>query len=450
MFEMSAKQKLGLEPPLDVLTDFVHNCSPNESTRTIAVTAMVLTFWQGMGRWNEQQTTSLLLVNVAGTTPDPMMHILDALLGTPEDRPLPKLGTGNFAGGAPENAPAAMLNAVQKQLSGTLPYPGTSFVDHYNDARVLIYGRGDINTYAKAWHPELQLITDTENAIILQLDKDSDIKAFRHDVIKRPTRLIEPCGPGEDLHIVNKTIAISGSLTPEDCDDALVDGILKLGTPFFFLPHLSTPITLPNSPALGMFRTLLTDRAREATVAAPRLLSCNFHTTYQTILWKRLEKLPLEYRFPVIDVIHKLLGVCLKIGCHAGEISNIGGERVTALTLNLYNISLRGITLGIAGLAWYSLGFELGCSLKQARKLLKKLRKDGTMTLRDIQRSVGFKSANARDDVLQRLAGEGLIALEGKNVIAVSYPEFIRGLYTSSDFPMPKPVFPKPKKTKGP
>ena len=91
--------------------------------------------------------------------------------------------------------------------------------------------------------------------------------------------------------------------------------------------------------------------------------------------------------------------------------------------------------MSLAYLAWHGLGFGTASPLSMVRKLLRALRTNKTMTLRDVQR-LGFKTAALRDDVLGRLEAEGLLTLNGKQVVAVSHVQFVQGLHARAEFPI--------------
>ena len=438
-----------LSVPLEkAFKELLEHFAETPITKTTVITTFVLSHWQEATRGKVRQPPSIILVSAEDTTPDPILKVLEPLLGKLKE-PAQVQGIDHYSSSTPEEVSQAMLTAVVAQAKHRKAYPALtnkSWETTYNKARIKRHGEGDHSHYSKAWHPKLGLITDSKDAIILHICDKGDKEAFRKDAIEKPLNILQAVGPGKDLDIFYKSIAISGSLSASECDDNLVDAILKLGMPFFILPHTANNLlTIPNIPALRVLSSFIEKEAQMPAHAPPRMQCDTWSRTYQNILWKRLACLPADYRLPVLEHVHKLADVCQNMAVMTAKFDNVKNEAITQIAAELYVHTLRGITIGIAGFAWYSLGFELGCSLKQARKLLKKLREGGTMTLRDIQRAVGFKSADVRDDVLERLAGEGLITMDRKNVSAVSYPDFIRNLYTRSEFPIPPIV---PAKTK--
>ena len=96
------------------------------------------------------------------------------------------------------------------------------------------------------------------------------------------------------------------------------------------------------------------------------------------------------------------------------------------------------MVLSVAGLAWYGLGLHLGpeCELlrEKAVKILKRLRSKGPMTTSELLKNFHLKKQE-RDLLLQRLAGENLLQVEGGEVSATTYRQFVEGLYRREEFP---------------
>lgn len=439
-FDTSTLEEMA-EPTHKVLLDLITQCSPDPATKTSTVTALVLSLWQVAARGSSASQPSLLLVNSKAESPDPINALIAECIITPDNPATERESEGAFLGGTPDLAPQAMKNAVNQKRaweSKTQLYPPPmDWEKKFHDARITGYGPGDIDGYAKPWHPQLGLITDRRDSTILTLTSTGDKEAFRRDVLQKPARLQRPLGLGAGLNTVRKNCSVSGALALKQCDAQLVDGILGLALPYIILPHATDDvIQLPNSRALSYFGHMLKSNNPIPTSISPSLPENEWCQAYQSYLWKRLERLPLPYRHPVMSTVHQLKGVCNHIvnGIHA---SNPATEKELArLMCLLYGHTLRGITLSVAALAWHGLGFAPGCSIDRARKLLRHLRDAGTMSLRDIQRQVGFKSAQDRDELITRLSKEGLVVLDGKTVTAVSWSDFISSLHADSRFPL--------------
>lgn len=83
------------------------------------------------------------------------------------------------------------------------------------------------------------------------------------------------------------------------------------------------------------------------------------------------------------------------------------------------------------------LGFDPGCSHADAVALLRHLRERGPVSRRDLQRRFQSFTATQRDQVLERLAAEGLIVLDAKKVTAVPLADFIRSLHARPELGEP-------------
>ena len=428
------------EPFIKVVTDLIRECSNAPASRTTAVTALVLSIWQEASRGTSAKSPSFILVNATGADNDPVQAFTENLFGTREVSEDELKAANHNTVPDPEKASRLMLATVRSQLnleaSSPLNPPKSNWEPTYHNARLAAHGRGDVSHYARAWHPDLQLITDQKNAIILRVDDKADKEAFRKDVLNDPSKLADPCGPGAGLHICNKMITISGALAPGECDDALVESILNLGMPFFFLPHaVETPVNIPNAIALKPFLTFAKVDAQMPSGPIPRFQNDPWSRRYQDAIWMRLAHLPSNYRLPVLESIHNIASVCESIAIVTGKFEDVDTPSLTKLAAELYTNTLRGVAMSLAYLAWHGLGFGTASPLSMVRKLLRALRTNKTMTLRDVQR-LGFKTAALRDDVLGGLEAEGLLALNGKQVVAVSHIQFVQNLHAREEFPI--------------
>ena len=88
----------------------------------------------------------------------------------------------------------------------------------------------------------------------------------------------------------------------------------------------------------------------------------------------------------------------------------------------------------MAALAWHCLGFDPGCPRKKALKALSDLRTRGPMSHSEILRSAHLKKEE-RDLMLERLAAEDLIRVDGKTVTATTFDEFVAALHTRPELP---------------
>ncbi len=240
---------------------------------------------------------------------------------------------------------------------------------------------------------------------------------------------------------------MSGSLTPAEWDGALVSILVLLGLPVFFLPHLGRePLGEANPPGLSAFADFFSGSPPLPVVPATHLPATDWVRHYERILRGRLHRLPGGYEFSVLRAVRELEGVCLRIARFAA-VPDTPPEETVAVFRDLHAMALRGIVIGVAALAYHALGFETGCPHNEFLPLLRHIREKEAITRRDLLRKVPAYSAADRDKVLERLAAEGRVELDGRTVAAVPLADFVRGLHTRPEFPEPKyhwPELPKP------
>ncbi len=413
----------------------------------MAATAIVLTLQQLLSRGTAHQLPSVIPVNAGDEAPDPIDAVIGKLacIRVPE-KPQENLPHRPSLVGTPEEARRRMQVAVleQQKLKAPIQEGGVgsgSWEKNYHKARAAGYGPGCIKHYADAWHHHLGWVTDPMDAVILRLEGDVDLKSFLRDLSERPEKLQSPTGIGGGLGRVTKRIALSGSFTVGQWDADLVDRILALGRPFFFLPYATgKPLKIPNLPALSNLGYLLEESGDFPIIANPLLPGHDWIRMYEDSLWRRLPHLPRSYRFSVLRIVHELEETCGAICNCLRTMSGAKHQDTTPLLIDLYNLALCGIAISIAALAWHGLGFHPGCPLPKARKILSRLRVQGSLSCRDVYRLGRFKTAEARDDVLARLSAEGLVRVDGKTVTAIPLAEFLNALHTRPEFKLPAPL----------
>ena len=440
------EQLLKLNQPMnEALADFVHGCSPEASTRTVAVTNLVLSLWQLRSCALTLEVPTLLLVDACGSSTDPIDQFTSRLVYNKEDNK-PRVQTeGPFVHGSIDLAPKAMRNAFLKRNSLDQA-PGVDPSKHaeakhlearFKAARVTAHGHGLSRPYSTAWHPEYGLLTDDDDQLILRLNEARDRAAFRRDLLEDPAKLVLPTGIGRHLTDVNKYISLSGSLTPDLCDSTLVSKVLALG-PFFLLPH--TAKEQLNTDKLGPIEAMANAwKQGDVLPVAPslRLASSTWIREYETALRKRLANLPGTYEFAVLQVVHQLDGICARIVDFTARGSRAKTEELVKLYQDLHAHTLRGIVLSVSGLSYYGLGLHLGSAYEQLRdkafKMLKYLRLKGPTTPSALLNKPRMSKLE-RDALLERLAEENLISVEDGLVTATNYREFVEGLHARKEF----------------
>jgi hypothetical protein len=430
-----------------MLTDFLHGCSPDPSTRTTAAATLALTLWQRMGRSSTPVLPSMLLVNAGTAAADPLDAFANAL-ATGLDRKEPQaVNTGAFACGTPEMARTAVVNAVEqrKQLGDLGPNNEAQIlglIDRFHAARRTGYGSGIAAHYSSAWHEQLGWLTEPCDTAILRLDRPDDHAAFREDVLKHPERLLLPEGPGEHLHRASKTLAVSGSLPEAEWDSELVCGLVELGLPMFFLPHIGRkPLVVAEALQMKAMTSapgtigFHQGQLRQMTAEA-RLPDDPWLRHYEDQLRRRLHRLPGAYEFSILRAVRELAPVCVRI---VQQFATAGTPipELHKIFVDLYSMALRGIVIGVAGLAYHGMGIGPWEQRGAILDVLQHLRQAGPISRRDFQRKFRVSKTDGRDALLGQLAAEGLVDLAPRLVTAVPLPEFVRALHARKEFPKP-------------
>ena len=430
-----------------MLTDFLHGCSSDSSTRTMAAATIALTLWQRMGRSSTPVLPSMLLVNAGTAAADPLDAFANAVAtGLDRKEPL-KVGSGAFAQGTPEMARTAVVNAVERRKLLGAAGPNNEaqirqWEERFQDARRTGYGSGIAAHYSSAWHEKLGWLTEPCDTAILRLDRNEDHAAFRKDVLTCPERLLLPTGPGEHLHPASKTLAVSGSLPEAEWDSELVCGLVELGLPMLFLPHVgSKPLVgaealqlkaMTSAPgAIGFHQGQL-----RQIIAEAHLPTDPWVRHYEDQLRRRLHRLPGAYELTVLRAVHELAPVCVRI-VQQFAASGTPNLELHKIFVDLYSMALRGIVIGVAGLAYHGLGIGPWNQHGALVEVLQHLRQAGPISRRDLQRRFPVLKAKNRDALLGQLAAEGLVHLEAKMITAVPLAEFVRALHARKEFPEP-------------
>ncbi len=108
-----------------------------------------------------------------------------------------------------------------------------------------------------------------------------------------------------------------------------------------------------------------------------------------------------------------------------------------ALTYDLCSHTTRGLVLSVAGLAWHGLGINAGCSREKVVKALGYLRNGAPMTRSELRGGARLEKIE-RDLLVECLAAEDLIRVDGKIIIATSYAEFVESLHRRKTYPEPR------------
>ena len=121
-------------------------------------------------------------------------------------------------------------------------------------------------------------------------------------------------------------------------------------------------------------------------------------------------------------------------------------EELGALARDVYGHTLRGMAISVAGLRWFGRGLDLGPECEPLRdktiKIISRLRSKGATSKSDLLRNFHLKK-HERDPLLARLVEERIIRVDGKEVAATTYGEFVEGLYGLEEFPQVKAYWPE-------
>ncbi|MGB6220925.1 hypothetical protein [Haloferula sp.] len=435
------------EPLHRVLSDLIAGCSSESGTSTMTTAGLVLSLCQLRGRAMSEHVPSLIFLNAGEAAPDPVDEFVKDFV---HDEEANNPGENGYTAGIPikpEHAPAIMERAIRerrdlgyrRELDPLSERNAQAHENAYREASKSAHGTGGARAYSRAWAKGFGLLTDKDDQVILRLNEAPDRAAFRHDVLKDPGRLLMPEGVGQHLLMARKTVTVSGSLTVDLWDEELVTGIIKLGLPVVFLPHTGKePLTIPNAAAMKVLPGLWRDVPAPCARTSLRLPPINWFVAHTKDVRQRLHLLPGDgaYEFAIQQLLHQLGSACDQIAQYSGNNHETTPEQISALYWDLHARSFRGITLGMAALAWHCLGFDTGCPREKALKVLSYIREKGSVKKSDLLLAKGSRvDAATRDILLERLAAEDLIRVEGKTVTATSFEDFVMALHSRPALP---------------
>lgn len=435
------------KPGHEAFADFIHKCSPDPATRTVATTALVLSFWQLKGRTlTETEVPSMLLVNAGESASDSIDDFVRDLVYD-EEKNRPQVQREGPCMGMPiDRAPRMMKNAFleRRALGGDVPLDGSEKYYaaknaelKFDVAKATAYGRSGCRNYTQAWHPEYGLLTDEDDPLILRLNGEADRSAFRNDLLNDPGKLTSPTGIGRHLCMEPKRVSISGSVRPGEWKGRAVSRSIDLGAPLFALPHNTGQLEAGREAMFGSLAIIWRSARCLPVFASSRLPNSDWVSAYEAALRRRLQTLPGDYEFAVLQTVRQLDGVCDRIANFAGE-GKVGLMERVALCRDLYQHTLRGMVLGVVALSWHGPGLYLGPEAESLRdeafKLLRFLRNHGPASKSAILQRCHLKKRQ-RDLLLERFSAEDLVQVDGTTVSATTYSEFVRALYERKEFP---------------
>jgi len=390
---------------------------------------LVTTLWQVVGRAMPFQPPSFLLVNAGGLDDDPLDKLASVHTG-----PGP-ITSGNSDEHILRNRSVMAQqindrNKTQRDNPAALEFYVRKCQPIFLEARTQAFGHGRAGHYAERMDDQLGLVTDRNDDIILRLDRPADHERFRSDVHDNPERLRWPTGYNDAMMQVSKRAYVAGSLGPAQWDETLVTDIVSKGMPLLFLPHTAQqPLNIIGKNDLDIISwTLASGDMAAATAFAPDLPASPCFTSCEARLRSRLRHFPAAYEFFILRTIREFGVVCASLAAYAGQCGATKANERDSLYWDTHIMCVRAVTLGVESLAYHGHGFDAGCPRGEAVKVLSYIREKGDVSRRDLQRKFEFFTAEVRDEVLERLAAEGLLELNGRQVAAVPLVGFIGSL----------------------
>lgn len=433
------EQSLG--PPVRALAELVHGCSADPATRTVAVTALVIGCCQLAGNGMTHRMPSLVLVN-AGTG-DPVDELCVRLVAAGRDRPAETGDTDPGSHDKPGRAERTMTWAIaEKRLldeRGGPPNPEVLQVleERYFDAQQTAFGSGPSRPYARAWHKPFGLLTDRSGRLILRLDTPGDQQAFRRDVLDRSSELLIPVGYGAGLELVPKHIAVSGTIGTGLWDAEFAAHLVNVPLPVMVLAHCTDELEIPHPRLLQVLASTLPRAFAQPLEEPANFPPGPWFAQYAAELRSRLRHLPGDHEHALQRLARQLLPACLRMVRHIGRFTAHYPRECEALAHDLCAHALRGLTIGVAGLAWHGLGFDAGCPPNEVSRVLGYLRRNGPMSAADLLRRAHLKR-HLRNRLVGAFVAEDLVHTDGKTIQPAAFREFVRALHARAAFPEPQ------------
>lgn len=309
------------QPAHEALMKLIYSCS-DPHLRTTVVTTLVMSVWQYANKDNSPIKPSVILVNTANKPSDPIMAAMDSLLGRKAKMDNLHRKVDGYVG-TPEKARESMRNVVEllRGEQGSC-VDRKAYEELYHNARRTAYGLGSIHNYSEAWHPKLGLVTGCSDATTLLVEAEKDKALFKEHLLNDPDKISSPRGVAPGLRTARKSMQVSASLSPPECDGATVDAVMDLSRPYIILPHIVDDfIEIPNAHAVSHCFNMIRPDWVGPVAALPSLPDNDWCRAYQNHLWSRLGRLPTPYRYPILELVHRLENACDVITAYAGLTS---------------------------------------------------------------------------------------------------------------------------------
>jgi len=433
---------------IPMLADWVHGCADDAATRTALITTFVLCFCQAAGPRLTGHMPSLILVR-----PDvPQAQALDKFAQqfatwcnvSPEEYRKqtkgPYFDESSFCKEKVENQLELYLQMIIKQNARVSWRSDVQRNDLEKEIRALkneLFGTGLSRPYANAHHRKFGMVAGRGDQLILRLDTFEDQLAFRNDVRSMSPKLFCPSWLMDNGQINLKHIAISGAVAPEQWEQLFAQNALGLPFPVLFLPQpqAADNFRLPPDQFVNTLMGISRMMPRKPVPEPYSIAAMPWFCEYAERMRLRLRHLPIDYDHGMQRLMRQIPGACLRYVEFLDIRETASLQMVDSLAFDLFTHATRGLAISVAGLAWHCLGFDPGCPLPEARRVLEYLRTHGPMTSSDLLRKAHLKKAE-RDDLVKRLAEQDLVRIDGKIIRPTSYQDFVEALYVRPEFPV--------------
>jgi hypothetical protein len=297
--------------------------------------------------------------------------------------------------------------------------------------------------YAEAWDDDFGLVTGQAPFISLLVRSEADVESFSKDIGSDVSFGSRLTGYNDEGQQESKRATILGSIPVDRWQSTMFEGIIRHEIPLLFLPHCGGPYRPQDEEdeLLRIFAYKLVGPRRldegRSLIESYRARMDGIAASYEALLRVRLADFPASYAFMVSKVIRDLQHVVRVILQTAFLLQTLAAiPAVVELFHRLYYATLRGITYGVEALTYHGFGLFLGKDRHDASVMLDFIRnRRHQVTRRDIQVKYPRLHAERRDRILDRLAEAGVVRLDGRVVIPVSFSRFLKAIPTLRGFP---------------
>ena len=414
------------------IVDLLVNGAGDELTRNQLAATYLLSLRQLVGQAASPQPPWLFFINGGGTTPDPLCEVArwNQGDGSPgiEDQTSDK-----FRGSvAVMRDMAGRRKRLRDRGIAGVPKLEAREESGFRNYLVRAFGSGMIGHYSKRYDPVLGWVAGGGNDLLLWLDQPDDHDSFCHDLHTRSDKLMWPTGINSTMEMTDKFVSVTGSLNASRWDAGLVGDMLGAQLPVLYIPHVAEgPAICCDERALGCVAMILQGQLRSGMLhwMYPRCqpMSDEYAAGCEHILRARLAHCPPNYDFFIMLTLREVDAFCLRL-CRMLAGFDCPVDELELLRRDLTRATIRAITLGVESMAYHGVGVATFRPREEVCQILEIIRVTNSITRRDLQRKHPALPAAERDRVLDHMAKEGLIHVDGQRVTAVPLATFISSL----------------------